>query len=223
MRFIFGAALAATAVIASPAIATDFTVSGPYTIPGTGTSGPASTYPIAFNVSGQVGTITAVTFTLTGLTHTFSDDLDILLTGPTGQNVMLMSDAGSSSNLNAVTYTFSQSAANSLADAGVNASGTYKPSNYSGSDGANEAIPNVSGPYGSSLAIFNGLSANGTWNLYINDDNGGDVGSLRSATLSITTTGAVPEPATWAMMLVGFGMVGAVARRRKSAAKVTFA
>jgi hypothetical protein len=40
---------------------------------------------------------------------------------------------------------------------------------------------------------------------------------------AINVTAAVPEPSTWAMMLVGFGMVGAVARRRKSAAKVTFA
>lgn len=29
--------------------------------------------------------------------------------------------------------------------------------------------------------------------------------------------GAVPEPATWAMMILGFGLVGAAARRRKSA------
>ncbi|MBB4155649.1 hypothetical protein GGQ80_003574 [Sphingomonas jinjuensis] len=34
---------------------------------------------------------------------------------------------------------------------------------------------------------------------------------------------AVPEPATWGMMLVGFGMIGATARRRRTAAKVTFA
>ncbi|MEY2882971.1 MAG: hypothetical protein RL490_695 [Pseudomonadota bacterium] len=31
-------------------------------------------------------------------------------------------------------------------------------------------------------------------------------------------SGAVPEPASWAMLLMGFGMVGAVARRRNSAA-----
>ena len=35
-------------------------------------------------------------------------------------------------------------------------------------------------------------------------------------------TGAVPEPATWAMMLAGFGLMGA-AMRRKQAAKVGFA
>lgn len=32
---------------------------------------------------------------------------------------------------------------------------------------------------------------------------------------NITIAGAVPEPATWAMMLIGFGAVGAAMRRRK--------
>lgn len=31
---------------------------------------------------------------------------------------------------------------------------------------------------------------------------------------NVATTGNVPEPATWAMMIAGFGLVGAVARRR---------
>jgi hypothetical protein len=34
-------------------------------------------------------------------------------------------------------------------------------------------------------------------------------------------TAAVPEPATWAMMLVGFGMVGVSARRRRKVAMLT--
>lgn len=34
------------------------------------------------------------------------------------------------------------------------------------------------------------------------------------------TNGAVPEPATWAMLLAGFGMVGVAARRRKHMARV---
>jgi len=29
------------------------------------------------------------------------------------------------------------------------------------------------------------------------------------------TTGAVPEPGTWAMLIAGFGLVGAAARRRR--------
>ncbi|MBD8546065.1 PEP-CTERM sorting domain-containing protein [Sphingomonas sp. CFBP 8760] len=35
--------------------------------------------------------------------------------------------------------------------------------------------------------------------------------------------GAVPEPATWAMMLIGFGMIGATARYRRRATKIAFA
>jgi hypothetical protein len=33
----------------------------------------------------------------------------------------------------------------------------------------------------------------------------------------------VPEPATWAMMLVGFGMIGAASRYRRRSTKVTYA
>ena len=36
------------------------------------------------------------------------------------------------------------------------------------------------------------------------------------------TVSAVPEPATWALMLVGFAMVGAAVRYRRRSAKVTF-
>ncbi|MCG2841556.1 PEPxxWA-CTERM sorting domain-containing protein [Sandaracinobacter sp. RS1-74] len=33
---------------------------------------------------------------------------------------------------------------------------------------------------------------------------------------SITANGAVPEPATWAMLITGFGLIGAAARRRRA-------
>jgi PEP-CTERM motif len=36
-------------------------------------------------------------------------------------------------------------------------------------------------------------------------------------------TAAVPEPTTWAMMIAGFGMVGAATRRRRTRIKVSFA
>ena len=38
-----------------------------------------------------------------------------------------------------------------------------------------------------------------------------------------TNAGAVPEPATWAMMLMGFGLVGGAMRRRKVSTSVSFA
>lgn len=36
-------------------------------------------------------------------------------------------------------------------------------------------------------------------------------------------SGAVPEPSTWALMLLGFGVVGAAMRSRKAASKVSYA
>lgn len=55
-----------------------------------------------------------------------------------------------------------------------------------------------------------------TYTLTINGNNTG-AGSL-GGSITIRPAVAVPEPATWAMMLVGFGAIGfAMRRRRKSA------
>jgi len=42
-------------------------------------------------------------------------------------------------------------------------------------------------------------------------------------TFGVIPQGGVPEPATWAMMIIGFGGVGALIRRRRSEAAATFA
>ena len=44
--------------------------------------------------------------------------------------------------------------------------------------------------------------------------------AFETANYSIT---AVPEPATWAMLMLGFGMVGAAARYRRRSTKTTYA
>jgi len=53
------------------------------------------------------------------------------------------------------------------------------------------------------------LIAAGDWTLYINGKNN-RTGSLAG---TITIQQAVPEPATWAMMIIGFGAVGFTLRR----------
>ncbi len=48
--------------------------------------------------------------------------------------------------------------------------------------------------------------------------------TVADATITATTmAGAVPEPATWAMMIGGMGVVGGAMRRRRVSTKVSFA
>ncbi len=44
----------------------------------------------------------------------------------------------------------------------------------------------------------------------------------QAGSLTISAVGAVPEPATWAMMLLGFGAVGFALRRRRQTTTVRF-
>lgn len=44
---------------------------------------------------------------------------------------------------------------------------------------------------------------------------------LENLVANISSTGAVPEPATWALMISGFGMTGAMLRRRRTTAAKT--
>ena len=156
---------------------------------------PSSPYPSLINVSGVAGTVTKVTVTLRNLTHPFPDDLDVLLVGPGGETVLLMSDAGggNSSALNDVTLTFDDSAAISLADQAQILSGTFKPTNYGSPD--TFSVPAPVGPYGNSLAAFAGTNPNGVWRLFVVDDLKKNAGQLASGwSLAITRDPAVVPP-----------------------------
>jgi subtilisin-like proprotein convertase family protein len=152
--------------------------------PGT-TTGPASPYPSTINVAGLGGTVTKVTVTLNGLSHTFPDDLDILLVGPGGQSVILMSDAGGALDVTNVNLTFDDTGA-MLPDGAQIISGFFKPTNFGAGD--TFPAPAPAGPYGATLSVLNGTAPNGTYSLYVFDDLGGDVGSLLGFTLRISTT-----------------------------------
>lgn len=158
-------------------------------IPGTGTSGPASSYPSTINVSGLTGTVSKVTVTLTNLMHTFPDDIDVLLVGPGGQGVIIMSDVGGSGDATNVTLTLDDAAVASLPDSAQLVSGTFRPTNIGTGDAFPAPAPG--GAFGAALSDFNVTNPNGTWSLFINDDVGGDSGSLAGG-WSIAITTAVP-------------------------------
>jgi hypothetical protein len=101
------------------------------------TGGPANNavpYPSGIVVSGMSGTIPttpgSVKVTLNNYSHTFSDDLGIVLVGPTGAALLLQDGAGDDPDMVGVTYTISDSGATQLPNLTAWTAGTYKPTAY---------------------------------------------------------------------------------------------
>jgi subtilisin-like proprotein convertase family protein len=180
--------LCAGALGAAPASAATFSNSGVIAI---NSAGPATPYPANITVAGLGATIADVNVTLSGFGHAFPADVDVLLVGPQGQSVLLMSDVRENDpfcgdDVVGVNLTFDDGAAGPIPSGAPLASGTFQPTNndiLSDSclvGGGGDAFPGPapSGPYGSMLAVFNGTNPNGTWNLYVVDDTVGDSGSF---------------------------------------------
>ena len=51
--------------------------------------------------------------------------------------------------------------------------------------------------------------------VFSEDGNNAAIGFFKESSVTIESVGAVPEPATWALLLIGFGMVGATLRIRR--------
>lgn len=150
----------------------------------------ANPYPSTLAVSGLFGNVTQVTVTLFNFTHAFTSDVDMILAGPGGDSVVLMSkcgDNGTANPVNAITLTFADSAANSLSTAAIT-SGTFKPTNLSS---ANLVLP-VPAPAGASstqLSVFNNKNPNGNWSLFVRDVSAGGSGAIAGGwSLTFNTT-----------------------------------
>jgi subtilisin-like proprotein convertase family protein len=166
---------------------------------------PANPYPSALVVSGLPNGVTDVNVTLNGFTHTFPDDIDVMLVGPAGQHVILLSDAGSlnfgdpgAANLSLV---FDDQASGALPDDGPLAAGTFRPSNFL-DQLVNDSFPSDPFPGGPdagtaapTLSAFNGTNPNGAWQLYVVDDAPLDAGALSGWGLQITTVDLPATPA----------------------------
>lgn len=164
-------------------------------VPAIGTNGIAAAYPSQIVVAGQPGLITNVDVDLV-VTHSFPDDLDIMLVGPSGQRVVLMSDVGGSGDLVAGALTLSDGAIAPMSDAGpITVPDTYQPTNIGAGDVFPAPAPDAT-TAGTLLSAIDGDSPNGTWSLYVLDDLAGDVGAIDSWGLTITTDLTVPVAAT---------------------------
>lgn len=139
-------------------------------------SGAASLYPSTISVSGVTGVVKQVRVNVSGLNHTYARDVDMLLVGPTGQKVMLMSDVGPASGVAGLNLTFSDDAPTVVPFSGF-ISGVYKPTDY---DQTSDTMPAPApvGPYTASLGALAGLDPNGVWSLYVADDTRQESGAI---------------------------------------------
>lgn len=180
-------ALLLTLTLTVPTWATVFTNPAAITINDATAIGVGNPYPANISVSGMTGTVTNVTLTMLNINHTFPDDFDILLVGPTGANLIVMSDVGGSDDIVNRTITLDDAAANSLPDATTLNTGTFKPTNIGAGDTwpAPAPAPSANTTF---AASFNGTDPNGTWSLYVADDLGVDMGDIANGwSLTITT------------------------------------
>jgi subtilisin-like proprotein convertase family protein len=162
-------------------------------------SGPGSPYPSEILVEQAGGAIDWVEVGLHLVAHSYPDDLDVLLTSPAGGSVVLMSDACGSHDPGGLTWTFADGAAGPMPDDDMCNGIGYRPTDYEAGDSWPLPAPPL--PHGSSLGELAGESPNGTWSLYVNDDAGGDAGSIGSGwsiTLAVDPAEVlIPVTGTW--------------------------
>ena len=158
-----------------------FTNAATITLPASGTEGNAGPYPSTITVPARAA-LTKVAVSLT-LSHTYPADIDILLVGPTGQSVVLMSDVGGGTDAVNVAMTFDDTGSTVP---GTLTSGTFRPTN----NGAGDSFPSPApqGTPGSTLSVFNGTDPTGTWSLYALDDAAADSGSVSGWSLWVEPT-----------------------------------
>lgn len=164
--------------------------------------GAATPYPSTITVAGVVGTVTKVTVTLNQVNHTFPDDIGVLLVGPTGAKVRLMTDSGGDEDVINANLTFDDAAANFAPDDAAIVSGVYKPTQGTNIDAPGSNLhpadfpqPAPANPYSLALSSFNNQDPNGVWSLYVDDDSTGDDGMIAGGySIDITTGGAPPQP-----------------------------
>lgn len=183
-------------VTPSGAVTSTFTSSGSISIPSSGTATP---YPSNITVSGLPASGAGVyvsSVTLNGFSHTWPSDVDIMLQSPSGQNVIILSDAGGSTSVAGLNMTFSDAAA--AVAPGVLTSGTFKPTNVGTPDNFPAPGPGSITQATPLLSSFTSTNnPNGDWKLFVLDQFAGDLGSITSwsITFSVLPT-AVWSPVT---------------------------
>jgi len=148
---------------------------------GTSTTVPSSNVPLpvppgaptttsgqtlSTNVVAGIGNIADLNVSL-DITHTYNSDLDIFLVSPVGTRIELTTDNGSSGD--GMNLTFDDEASQAITSAPTTGpiTGSWRPEGL--------------------LSAVDGQNADGTWTLEINDDAGGDYGTINSWSLTFSS------------------------------------
>ena len=179
------------------------------------TTGIADPYPSQKLVAGILGTVTKAVVMLSNFSHTAPNDADIMLVAPNGRRVILMSDAGGTTEVGGLNLTFDDAAPTGLPQSTQLSSGTFKPTDFEAGDAFPAPAPQGA-PSGATLGAFYGSAPNGLWKLYAVDDAGNNVGSIAGGwnlTLTASTTACdfVVNPGVQSVPVAGgsgtFGIV----------------
>jgi len=181
-------------------------------------TGPADPLPSAIEVSG-IESASAVTVSLMGLNHTTPNNIDVLLVGPGGSTMMILSDAGGTKDWSGVDLTLSDDAGSLLGSG--DGSGTYLPTDLGRCTTAFPS-PAPGGPYGHAArcgtdtlaSIFLPRDVNGAWMLFVLDDAGiGTSGTMDGGWSLHFDAVSVPEPDSKWLTVVGAALLLARLRR----------
>jgi hypothetical protein len=129
------------------------------------TEGQAAPYPSQLRIAAfpERSTILDVNLVIRNYTHTFPDDVGVLLSKG-GKNLLVMDDVGDGDDVSAITLTLDDEAAAPLPNEEQLVSGSFKPTNQFDVNAA--------------LSAYDGVRPNGTWNLYVSDEVEGDCGEF---------------------------------------------
>lgn len=104
----------------------------------------------------------------------------------------------------------------------------FTRADFSGTNASMSTVGNASG-LGSSVQVdlsdlsggLKYLNIFGTLNPNFTPDGGNDFARIGGSIALTQLPGAVPEPATWALFILGFGAIGGMLRRRNGAVRVS--
>ena len=134
-----------------------------------GEAGASSMEPSTIEVSGLAGGIADLDVTLHSFVHPRANYADVLLVGPRGQTAVLMSDAGGTDPAHGLTLALDDQADAPL-PTGIPrpTSGRYAPVNHGDTGDDFPSAP--AHDRNARLSVFEGTNPNGTWRLYVVDD-----------------------------------------------------